>query len=124
MDFWCTVPDTEIDILTTLCKIKFKLLTSEIEELNFLTSSRFTKHVLAYLLYSKSYQYYGTKIPCQNFETKHTFLGYVSPMLLNRTYLTPNMHIFHKYVNYDVFYSLNFFKDCNKIRNREPLLNL
>lgn len=52
MDFWCTVLDTEIDILTTLCKIKFKFLTSEIEELNFLTSSRFTKHVLAYLLYS------------------------------------------------------------------------
>lgn len=100
MDFWCKVLDTEIDILTTLCKIKFKFLTSEIEELNFLTSSRFTKYVLVYLLYSKSYQYHGTKIPCQNLETKHTFLGYVSPMFLKRT---PNTHIFHKYINYNVF---------------------
>jgi len=73
MDFWCTVLDTEINILTTLCKIKFKFLISEIEELNFLTSSRFAKHVLAYLLYSKSYQYYGTKIPCQNLDTNTLF---------------------------------------------------
>lgn len=123
MDFWYTVLDTEIDILSTLCKIKFTFLTSEIEELNFLTSSCFTKHVLAYLLYSKSYYYYGTKIPCQNLETKHTFLGYVSPMLLNRTYLTSKMHIFHNHINYDVFYPLKFLMDCSKIRNMESLLN-
>jgi len=84
MDFWCTVLDTEIDILTTLCKIKFKFLTSKIEELNSMTSSRFTEHVLAHLLYSKSYQYYGTKIPCQYLHSKHTFLGYVSPMLIKK----------------------------------------
>jgi len=123
MDLWCTVLDTETDILTSLCNNKFKFLTSEMEELNFLTSSHFTKHVLAHLLYSKSYQYYGTKVPCQNLDTKHTFLGYVSPMLLNKTYQTPYMHIFHKYINYDVFYSLNFLMGCSKIRRMESLLN-